>query len=113
MKRPPPVLLAPDASPPRRRNHVYRRHHAAQARPQSGQGPLPGVRDRTPGSHARKGQIVGRILELLTVHTYIENEVMYPKVHSSLPDLNGDVLESYEEHHVADLLWRRPRRHEP
>ena len=51
-----------------------------------------------------KGKIVDRIIELLTVHTYIENEVMYPEVRSLLPDLEDDVLESYEEHHVADVL---------
>ena len=55
-------------------------------------------------AHARKGQLVDRIIELLTVHTYIENEVMYPRVRELLPDLEEDVLESYEEHHVADLL---------
>jgi hemerythrin-like domain-containing protein len=38
------------------------------------------------------------------VHTYIENEVMYPRVRELLPVLEDDVLESYEEHHVADLL---------
>ena len=29
---------------------------------------------------------------------------MYPEVRRLLPDLEDDVLESYEEHHVADLL---------
>jgi iron-sulfur cluster repair protein YtfE (RIC family) len=38
------------------------------------------------------------------VHTYVENEVMYPRVREMLPDLEDDVLESYEEHHVADVL---------
>ena len=52
----------------------------------------------------RKGKLVDRIIELLTVHTYIENEVMYPRVRELLPDLEEDVLESYEEHHVADVL---------
>jgi len=52
----------------------------------------------------RKGQLVDRILEALTVHTYIENECMYPEVRKLLPDLEDDVLESYEEHHVADVL---------
>jgi hemerythrin-like domain-containing protein len=51
-----------------------------------------------------KGKLVDQIIELLTVHTYIENEVMYPRVRALLPDLEDDVLESYEEHHVADLL---------
>ncbi len=52
----------------------------------------------------RKGEIVARMIELLTVHTYIENEVMYPEVRTLLPDLEDDILESYEEHHVADVL---------
>ena len=52
----------------------------------------------------RKGQLVDKMIELLTVHTYIENEVMYPRVRALLPDLEDDVLESYEEHHVADVL---------
>ena len=38
------------------------------------------------------------------MHTYIENEVMYPRVREALPEVEDDVLESYEEHHVADLL---------
>src|ERR1700745_1952547 len=51
-----------------------------------------------------KARIVGQIIELLTVHTYVENEVMYPEVCTLLPELKEDVLESYEEHHVADVL---------
>ena len=40
----------------------------------------------------------------LTVHTYLENEIMYPRVRALLPELEADALESYEEHHVADVL---------
>ncbi|WP_148616381.1 hemerythrin domain-containing protein [Nocardioides rubriscoriae] len=57
-----------------------------------------------PDAHVRKGQLVDRMVELLTVHTYLENEVMYPRVRELLPALEDDVLESYEEHHVADVL---------
>lgn len=53
---------------------------------------------------ARKGKLVEQILEALTVHTYLENECMYPETRKLLPDLEEDVLESYEEHHVADVL---------
>ena len=56
------------------------------------------------GATAAKGRLATQILEELTVHTYHENEVMYPEVRSLLPDLEDDVLESYEEHHVADVL---------
>jgi len=55
-------------------------------------------------AHAAKGKLVDRMIELLTQHTYIENEVMYPEVRRLLPDLEDDILESYEEHHVADVL---------
>ena len=52
----------------------------------------------------RKATLVKQIIERLTVHTYIENKVMYPEVRALLPELEDDVLESYEEHHVADVL---------
>ena len=56
------------------------------------------------GATKRKGELVQRIIELLTVHTYVENEVMYPEVRRLVPDLEDDIDESYEEHHVADVL---------
>jgi hemerythrin superfamily protein len=53
---------------------------------------------------ATKSRLVKRIIEELTVHTYIENEGMYPAVRELVPDLTDDILESLEEHHVADVL---------
>ena len=47
---------------------------------------------------------VEQILKRLTVHTYLENEVLYPVVRELLPEVEDHVLESYEEHHVADVL---------
>ena len=40
-----------------------------------------------------KAKIIGQIIELLTVHTYVENEVMYPEVRALLPELEDDVLD--------------------
>ncbi|MGS2615015.1 hemerythrin domain-containing protein [Micromonospora sp. LZ34] len=60
--------------------------------------------DAEEGPASKRQQLVGQIIEALTVHTYLENEVMYPEVRKLLPDLEDDILESYEEHHVADLL---------
>ena len=57
-----------------------------------------------PNARVEKGRIVDDIIEALTVHTYIENEGMYPEVRDLAPDLEDDILESYEEHHVADVL---------
>jgi hemerythrin superfamily protein len=53
---------------------------------------------------ATKDRVARQIIEELTAHTYIENECMYPEVRKLLPEVEDDVLESYEEHHVADLL---------
>ncbi|MER7893912.1 hemerythrin domain-containing protein [Micromonospora sp. NPDC094482] len=60
--------------------------------------------DAEEGPASQRGKLVGQIVEALTVHTYLENEVMYPEVRKLLPDLEDDILESYEEHHVADVL---------
>ena len=57
-----------------------------------------------PNAQKTKGKLVDRMLELLTVHTYVENECMYPAVRDRVPDLEQHVLESFEEHHVADVL---------
>ena len=56
------------------------------------------------GATATKDRVARQIIEELTVHTYLENECMYPEVRALLPEVEDDVLESYEEHHVADLL---------
>jgi hemerythrin superfamily protein len=55
-------------------------------------------------AYATKDRLAKKILEELTVHTYIENECMYPQTRQLMPDLEDDILESYEEHHVADVL---------
>jgi hemerythrin-like domain-containing protein len=61
--------------------------------------------ERAKDSTANKQQrLVDKMMKLLKEHTYIENEVMYPRVREMVPDLEDDILESYEEHHVADLL---------
>jgi hypothetical protein len=46
-------------------------------------------------SPTAKGKIVDKIIEELTVHTYIENECMYPEARKLLPDIEGDVLSSF------------------
>ncbi len=56
------------------------------------------------GAVAERGRLVEKIIAALTVHTYIENECMYPRVRELAPELEDDILESYEEHHVADVL---------
>ena len=63
----------------------------------------------------KKARLAGQIIEQLTVHTYIENEVMYPEVRALLPELEDDVLESYESITLPTSCawncrrWRRMR----
>jgi hemerythrin superfamily protein len=52
----------------------------------------------------QKAELVRTIIGELIAHTYIENECMYPATRQLLPEIEDDILESYEEHHVADLL---------
>ena len=42
------------------------------------------------GAEKTKQRLVDKMIELLTVHTYIENEVMYPRVRALLPDLEDE-----------------------
>lgn len=55
-------------------------------------------------SPQQKRQLVQKIVELLSVHTYLENTCMYPMTRTLCPSLDSEVLESYQEHHVADVL---------
>jgi hemerythrin superfamily protein len=52
----------------------------------------------------RRQRIVARIIEELTAHTFVENEVLYPQVRTLLPELERHILQSFEEHHVVDVL---------
>jgi hemerythrin superfamily protein len=45
--------------------------------------------------------LVDRIVRELSVHAAIEEQVFYPTVRTAMPDLNDDVLEGLEEHHVV------------
>ena len=52
---------------------------------------------------SRREEIVGEIVRELTVHAEVEEEVFYPAVREEVPDVEDDILESYEEHRVA--VW--------
>ena len=48
-----------------------------------------------------KREIVDRIIEELSVHSAIEEQLFYPAVRSAVEKAEGDVLESLEEHHIV------------
>ena len=49
-------------------------------------------------------QLAAKILEELTVHTTIEEEIFYPAVHEISDKLADAVDEGVEEHHVVKIL---------
>ncbi|MEV0412604.1 hemerythrin domain-containing protein [Streptomyces sp. NPDC050448] len=58
------------------------------------------------GDTSGQGEIVNELLHELTVHMFVEKEVMYPQVRRLMPETAPLVLEFQEEHHVADVLAR-------
>lgn len=51
-----------------------------------------------------KRQIVDRIIEELSVHAAIEEQVFYPVARATVPDTEDIALESLEEHHIVKWL---------
>ncbi|GLY42923.1 hemerythrin [Amycolatopsis sp. NBRC 101858] len=50
-----------------------------------------------------KRKLVDAMIEELTTHTYIEEEIFYPVAKEAVPETRDHVLESVEEHHV--MVW--------
>jgi len=53
---------------------------------------------------ASKDAVARRVVKALTTYSYLENEYVFPELRKRLPDLEDDVLASYEENHVVDVL---------
>jgi hemerythrin-like domain-containing protein len=49
-------------------------------------------------------QLVQQMIEKLSIHTAIEEEVFYPTIRREVDGIDDDVLEAFEEHHVAKWL---------
>ena len=48
-------------------------------------------------------KIVSQIIEELSVHAAIEEKIFYPTIRAEVPELEDNILESLEEHHV--MKW--------
>jgi hemerythrin-like domain-containing protein len=57
------------------------------------------------GSEAvgERAEVRDKILEHLATHALIEETIFYPAIRERIPDIEADVLEALEEHHVAKL----------
>jgi hemerythrin superfamily protein len=67
-------------------------------------------------AYKSKRKVVDQIVVALSSHAAIEEQVFYPAARTKLPDIEGDVLEGLEEHHVVkwtlDELKDLPADHE-
>lgn len=61
----------------------------------------------------RRGELADQIIAKLQLHTEAENKVLYPAILKELPDLEDDILESFEEHHAVDLIIAEIQKLEP
>jgi hemerythrin superfamily protein len=52
-------------------------------------------------AHATKRKVVDQIIEALSVHAAIEERHFYPTIRKEVPDIEDDVLEGLEEHHIV------------
>ena len=55
-------------------------------------------------AYKTKQDLVEKMIEELTIHTEIEEEIFYPAVKSEVSDSEDEVAEAVEEHHVAETL---------
>jgi len=53
------------------------------------------------GAHEEKRRIVDRIIEELSVHASIEEQIFYPVARMTVPKTEDIALESLEEHHIV------------
>lgn len=52
-------------------------------------------------AEATKGRLVQQIIEELSVHAFIEEQIFYPEARLRVPGTEDHVLESLEEHHIV------------
>ena len=52
-------------------------------------------------AYAEKRQLVDRIIEELSKHAAVEEQVFYPATRMTVPGTDDIVLESVEEHHIV------------
>jgi hemerythrin superfamily protein len=55
-------------------------------------------------AYVEKRQIVDRIIEELSIHAAVEEQVFYPVARATVPDTEDIALESLEEHHIVKWL---------
>src|ERR1700751_2635712 len=66
-----------------------------------------------PNAHKTKQDLVEKIIEELSIHAAIEEQVLYPAARQAVPDATEEVLESLEEHHIVKWVLSELDRMDP
>jgi hemerythrin-like domain-containing protein len=66
-----------------------------------------------PSAHKRRQQLVDSMIEELSIHAAVEEEVFYPAARREVAAAKDDVLEALEEHHVVKWTLSELERMEP
>ena len=61
------------------------------------------------GDNDGKRKLVDQIIEELSVHAFIEEQVFYPVARAAVPETEEHVLESLEEHHIVKWVLEELR----
>jgi hemerythrin superfamily protein len=64
-------------------------------------------------AYAQKRHLVDRIIEALSTHAALEEQVFYPASRAAVPETEDHVLESLEEHHVVKWLLAELEKMDP
>ncbi|MBV8304588.1 MAG: hemerythrin domain-containing protein [Acidimicrobiia bacterium] len=54
-----------------------------------------------PNARKTKGDLVDKMVEELSIHAAIEEQVLYPAARQAVPDASAEVLEALDEHHIV------------
>jgi hemerythrin superfamily protein len=63
--------------------------------------------------YATKRKVVDQIIEELSVHAFIEEQIFYPTAREAVPETEDHVLESLEEHHIVKWVLEELRGMDP
>src|SRR4051812_33167505 len=64
-------------------------------------------------ANTQRREIVDRIIEELSIHAVIEEQVLYPVARAAVPGAEDNVLESLEEHHIVKWVLSELERMQP
>ncbi|MCU1358184.1 MAG: hemerythrin [Acidimicrobiales bacterium] len=64
-------------------------------------------------AHAEKRRVVDRIIEELSIHAAVEEQLFYPVTRATVPATEDMALESLEEHHIVKWVLSELERMDP